>query len=128
MMSAIEKDILTHRLRMIAPDSVERAIDEAIRHAATTLHGTFSGYLDWCIERGMVGAPMPWIDPHWELRRAIEMFAGKDYRALRDFWVAVDRYGHDAKLLFDRVYPELARSRQLREQSWKRRKTGRAVK
>lgn len=124
MTSAIEKDILIQRLRIIAPDHVERAIIEARNHAVTKLSGTFSGYLDWCIERGMAGAPMPWVDDGWELRRKAEMIPGREPKSLRDLRIAFDRWGD----VFQRFAPEITRSRRLREQSWRRRKTGRAVK
>ena len=59
------------RLTDIVPDHADRALSEARRHAETT-PGTMRDYLQWCVDRAMEGAAMPWVDPDWEVRKIIQ--------------------------------------------------------
>lgn len=60
------------RLMSVVPDHADRALSEARRHAETTT-GTMRDYLQWCLDRAMAAAAMPWVDPDWEIRRALDM-------------------------------------------------------
>ena len=65
------------RLTEIVPDHADTALSKARRHAETTT-GTMRDYLQWCVDRAMEGAAMPWVDPEWEVRRAFDV-AGVEF-------------------------------------------------